>query len=79
VPLSIIGALLLWRRRAAGYVITILLTVTASLTFLSLGVSGLLMYFSYQMGTLLDIAIVVVIFAISISFAAIIFTRMEEK
>lgn len=79
IPLKIVGALLLWRRRAVGYVITTLLIVTASLTFLSLGVSHLIMYFSYHRGGFSNIVELVVLAAVSIGFTAVIFKRMEEK
>jgi hypothetical protein len=79
IPLKIAGALLLWGRKAGGYVITTLLIVTASLTFLSLGVSHLIMYFSYQRGGFSNIMELVVFAAVSIGFTAIIFKRVEEK
>lgn len=79
IPLKIAGALLLWRRKAGGYIITTLLVVTASLTFLSLGVSRLLMYFLYQRGGISNIVELVVFAAVSIGFTAIIFKRVEEK
>ena len=79
IPLMIVGAVLLWRRKTGGYIITTLLVVTASLTFLSLGVSHMLMYVSYQTSGLSDIAMLAVFAAVSIGFTAIIFKRVEEK
>jgi hypothetical protein len=79
VPLFTVGALLLWRRKAGGYVITTLFTFVGSMTFLSLGAAQSLLYFSYQRGSVSDIGVLIAFAAISICFAAIIFKRTEEK
>jgi ABC-type spermidine/putrescine transport system permease subunit II len=79
VPLFTAGALLLWRKKAWGYVITTLFAFVGCMTFLSLSVAQLLLFLSYQKGGLADIGVLVAFATISICFAAIIFIRMEEN
>ena len=79
IPIKIAGAVLLWRRRSMGYVIATLIVVVAALTFLALNASHLLLYFSYQGSSLVEIAELVAFAAISIGFTVIVFKRMEEK
>ncbi len=49
-PLSIIGGILLFKKIAAGYIIVLTLIFTSIMTFLSLSVSALFLYFFYHKG-----------------------------
>jgi len=76
IPLTIAGAILLWRRKAAGYLIGTLFVVGASLTFVSLSIAHGFLHFSYGWGEIADVVQPIVFATISTGFALAIFTRM---
>jgi hypothetical protein len=50
-PLSIIGGILLLKKKTVGYIIVITLIFASMITFLSLSISALFLYFFYHKGT----------------------------
>ncbi len=55
VPLHIVGAVLLWRRNAWGYLIAIPLAFAAAMTFIALSVGQVLLYVSFGRGSAADL------------------------
>jgi hypothetical protein len=48
VPLHVVGAVLLWRRNAWGYLIAIPLAFAAAMTFIALSVGQVLLHLSFS-------------------------------
>ncbi|MFP4346522.1 MAG: hypothetical protein ACLFU8_17690, partial [Anaerolineales bacterium] len=69
VPLHIVGGVLLWRGKAWGYVLAILLAFAAGVTFMALSVAQSLLYFVYGWGGPADVIQMVVFAVIASGFA----------
>lgn len=78
VPLHIWGGLALWQQKAGGYILAIILTFTALMTFISLSMAVLLLYFMYHSGSGLDVSVPVVLALITLWFSLAI-TRQLKK
>jgi hypothetical protein len=77
VPLHILGAILLWRRYALGYLLAIILAVTAMLTFISLTASRLILYFRFERGSVSDLAITIILALAATGFSAVIYRQVK--
>jgi len=78
VPLHIVGGVLLWKRKAWGYIISIPLALTASITFIALSIAQWLLYFSYQTGSIADVIQMIVFAVIASAFSFVTFRRVKE-
>lgn len=78
IPLHFAGAWLLWRRYAAGYVTMILLAFMAGMTFVSLSMAQVFLYFIYQQGTMADVVRPIVLAVIACSFSLVIFKSVRD-
>lgn len=76
IPLTIAGAILLWRKKAAGYLICTLFVVGASLTFASLSIAHSLLHFSFGWGESMDVIQPIAFAVISIGFSVAVFAQM---
>jgi hypothetical protein len=77
VPLHIVGGVLLWKRNAWGYAISIPLALTASVTFIALGIAQWLLCFSYQTGSIGDVIQMIVLAVIASGFSFTTFRRVK--
>ena len=77
IPLHIVGGVFLWRRKAWGYLIAILLAFTSFMVFIALSVSLLLFYFGFGRGDFLDMGITFFITVVAAGFSLIIFKRVK--
>jgi hypothetical protein len=78
IPLHIVGGVLLWRREAWGYVISILLAFAAGMTFLALSVAQLMLYFSFQTGGLVEVIQMIVFAVIASGFSFVTYRRVGK-
>ncbi len=78
VPLHLVGGILLWNSRPSGYVLSILLTFTAMMTFLSLSVAALIFRIQYSSGELMDLFVPIVLSFITIGFSVSILKNIKE-
>ncbi len=79
VPLHLAGAVLLWKKKALGYFMVILLAFTAMMTFISLSLAMLMMRFGMGRGSLPDVAIPVILAVIATGFSIVISRRVIGK
>ncbi len=77
IPLHIVGGVLLWRKQAWGYVISILLAFAAGMTFIALSVAQLLLYFSFHSGGLAEVIQMIVFAVIASGFAFAAFRQVQ--
>lgn len=77
IPLHLLGGVSLWRQRAIGYLLAILLTFTALMTFISLGVSTVMLHILYEVGGVFDVAIPIVLAAVTLGFSAAIMRQVK--
>ncbi|OHD56662.1 MAG: hypothetical protein A2Y33_13145 [Spirochaetes bacterium GWF1_51_8] len=76
VPLHLIGGIQLLRKKAAGYLISALLAFTAAMTFISLFLGGLILYyFNNQKTDLIDVIVPSVLALAASSFSIVIFAK----
>ena len=78
IPLHLIRGVLLWRKKAWGYVIATLLVFASLMVFIALSVSLLLFYFGFGRGNLLDMGITFVIAVVATAFSLVIFTQVKD-
>jgi hypothetical protein len=78
IPLHFVGGIALWRRKAWGYLLAILLAFAAFVTFIALSIALLLFHFSFGQGSVLDMAITIGIALIATGFSIVIFTRVKD-
>ena len=78
IPLHASGAILLWRKRPLGYLLGVILVFTAFMTFVSLAAASLISYFVYGRGSVLDVAIPVVLTVIAAGFSAAVFIHVGD-
>jgi len=78
IPLHIFGGASLWKQKAIGYLLAILLTFTALMTFISLSVSTQMLYLLYERGGVFDVAVPIVLAAITVGFSVAIIKRVKE-
>jgi hypothetical protein len=76
IPLHFVGGVALWKRQAAGYLISTILAFAAALVFVALSVSLLLGYLSLGRGDPADMIITLVIALCAVGFSFIIFKRV---
>ncbi len=76
VPLHILGGILLWQRKAWGYLIGTVLTFASAMVFVALSISLLLFRLSFGRGDMLDMAITMAIALVAAGFAFVIFRRV---
>jgi len=77
IPLHVVGGISLWRGKAWGYVLGVLLAFAAAMTFLALGIALLLLYFSFGQGSLPDIAITIILALVASGVSLVIFRRLK--
>jgi hypothetical protein len=77
IPLHFLGGIALWKEKAWGYLLSILLAFAAFMTFVALSIALLLLYFSYGQGSLPDMAITIAIAVVATGFSALIFSRVR--
>ncbi len=78
VPLHLAGGVLLWNNRPAGYMLSILLTFTAMMTFISLSVAAVLFRVQYVSGNMMDLLVPVVLSFITIGFSTAIIKNIRD-
>jgi len=79
IPLHIWGGIVLWKRKAIGYLLAILLSFTALMTFISLSVSSLLLRFLFGRGNTVDVMIPIILSIIALGFSVVIFRRVKDE
>jgi hypothetical protein len=79
IPLHFIGGIALWKEKAWGYLLSILLAFAAFMTFVALSIALLLLYFSYGQGSLPDMVITIAIALVATGFSAVIFSRVSDR
>jgi hypothetical protein len=77
-PLHLVGGALLWRKKAWGYFLVILLAFVASMTFISLSIAYGLLYFSFQNSSLVDVIRFIIFAVIASGFSLIAFIRVKD-
>jgi hypothetical protein len=77
-PLHIVGATLLWKGKAWGYILVIMLAFVASMTFISLSIAYGLLYLSFAKSSLVDVVRFIVFAIIASGFSIAAFTRMKD-
>jgi hypothetical protein len=77
IPLHFVGGVLLWRKKAWGYVMAILLAFAAAMTFIALSVALLLLYFSFGQGNVPDVALTITLAAVASGFSLVVFYRVK--
>jgi hypothetical protein len=77
-PLHIVGGVLLWRRKPWGYMISIPLALTASITFIALSIAQWLLHFSFQVGSIADVIQMLVFAVIASGFSFVTFKRIKK-
>jgi hypothetical protein len=77
-PLHIVGAVLLWKGKAWGYILVIMLAFVASMTFISLSIAYGLLYLSFAKSSLVDVVRFIVFAIIASGFSIAAFTRMKD-
>lgn len=77
VPLHLISGVLLWKERAWGYVIAILLAFAAFMTFIALSIAALLTYFVYETGSAFDLGVTLVIMTLAAAMSWLALRRVE--
>jgi hypothetical protein len=75
VPLHVVGAVLLWRRRAWGYLIAIPLAFAAAMTFIALSVGQMLLHLSFGSD---NTATIVQMFAFALTASAFSFLAFKR-
>lgn len=78
IPLHLVAGVLVWRRKAVGYVMAIVLSFTALMTFIALSVAALILYFAYGQGGVADVAIPIVLTLIAGTTSVIAFARAKD-
>ena len=78
IPLHIFGGILLWKQEAAGYLLAIILTFTAFMTFISLSISLLIFYFLFEMGSVFDVMVPIILAVVATAFSIVIFRRVKN-
>jgi hypothetical protein len=78
IPLHFVGGISLWRKKAWGYLLAILLAFAAFMTFIALSIALLLFYFSFGQGSVLDMAITIAIALVATGFSLVIFKRVKD-
>ena len=78
IPLHIVGGILLWRRKAVGYLLVSILAFTALMTFISLSISMLILYFEFDRGSVFDVAIPIFLAVIAAGFSAAIYRQVKS-
>jgi hypothetical protein len=84
VPLHLIGGILLLRKKAAGYLLSVLLSFTAAMTFISLSAGAAILLsasgnFALQHPSLADIIVPSSLAVIASAFSMVIFFRMGKQ
>jgi hypothetical protein len=79
IPLHLVAGILLWRRRAVGYLLALVLSFTALMTFISLSVSAWIFYFVYGQGGVIDVVVPIVLTLIAGSVSVIAFARVKDE
>jgi hypothetical protein len=77
IPLHVVGGIALWKRQAAGYLISIILAFTAAMVFVALSVSLLIGYLSLGRGDPADLIITLAIALFAAGFSFVIFKRVQ--
>jgi hypothetical protein len=78
VPLHLMGGVLVWRRKAGGYLISTLLAFTSAVVFIALSLSAVLLYLSYGQGEAMDLAIPITLALVATGFSLVILTRIKD-
>lgn len=78
IPLHMFSGLSLLKQRASGYLLSAILAFAASMVFVALSVSLLLMYFSYGRGDTFDMAITMIIALVASGFSILVFWQIKH-
>jgi len=76
-PLHLVAGVLLWQRKAWGYILVWLLAFVACMTFISLSIAYGLLYFSVQAGSLVDVIRFIVFASIASGFSLAAFKHVQ--
>lgn len=77
VPLHLVGAVLLWRRRPWGYLVSISLAFAAAMTFIALGIGQVLLRVSFARGSAADLAQVTAFALVASALSFVAFRRIR--
>lgn len=77
VPLHVVGAVLLWQRRAWGYLIAIPLAFAAAMTFIALSVGQVLLHLTFARANALGIALMTALALIASALSFLAFQRTK--
>jgi hypothetical protein len=77
VPMHLVAGVLLWKKRAWGYLMAILLAFASGMVFIALSLS-LLLYFSSGQGSMPDMAITFAITLVACGFSLVVFRRVKD-
>lgn len=77
IPLHISGGILLWKQKPIGYLLSTLLAFAAFMTFISLSVSSLMFYFLFGKGSVLDVAVPIILAVVATGFSVEIFRQVK--
>jgi hypothetical protein len=78
IPLHVVGGVSLWRKKAWGYLLAILLAFAACMTFIALSIALLLFHFSFGQGDVLDMAITITIALVATGFSLVTFNQVRD-
>lgn len=79
IPLHIITGVMLWQRKTLGYILGVVLSFTAFVTFVALSIAAGLFHFSYSQGALSDVIIMAGLAMVAGLFSIISITRIQNK
>jgi hypothetical protein len=77
IPLHFVGGVALWKRQAAGYLMSTVLAFAAAMVFVALSISLLIGYASFGRGDPADLIITLAIAVFAAGFSFIIFKRVK--
>jgi hypothetical protein len=77
IPLHVLSGILLWREKAWGYLLSILLAFAAFMTFIALSIALVLLYVSFGQGSISDLVITITLALVATGFSVVAFKRVK--
>lgn len=79
IPLHVTAGIGAWKKKFWGYILSTLLTFTASMVFIALSISLWVYLISFENGSIIDIIITNTITIVAIGFSVLIFKTVKES
>ena len=79
VPLHFLGGVLLWQKKPVGYLLAIILTLGAFMTFISLSFAVITLHFFYARGGVFEVALLTTLAGITAVFSLLMFKRVKNE